>query len=59
MLELFDNETEQGELYISYPMGEAMRDIGDTVGYLTRSVTLQQRACKTYKSPYWGLSRYF
>ena len=26
MLELFDNETENGKLYISYPMVEALRD---------------------------------
>ena len=27
MLETFDNETENGKLYISYPMSEALRDI--------------------------------
>lgn len=27
MLEAFDNETENGKLYISYPMSEALRDI--------------------------------
>lgn len=30
MLESFDNETENGKLYISYPMVEALRDFGYT-----------------------------
>lgn len=29
MLDSFDNETESGKLYISYPMIEALRDFGD------------------------------
>ena len=29
MLQAFDNETENGKLYISYPMSEALRDITD------------------------------
>ena len=31
MLSLFNNETEQGMLYISYPMGEALKHIKDSV----------------------------
>ncbi|SMM99714.1 hypothetical protein SPONN_898 [uncultured Candidatus Thioglobus sp.] len=31
MLEIFDNETEQGKLYISYPMLEALRDTENLV----------------------------
>ena len=30
MLQIFDNETEQGKLYISYPMSEALRHIADS-----------------------------
>jgi len=33
MLSLFDNETEQGLLYISYPMGEALKHIKDSVNF--------------------------
>jgi len=33
MLTLFDNETEQGLLYISYPMGEALKHIKDSVNF--------------------------
>ncbi len=33
MLNIFDNETEQGKLYISYPMGEALRHIKDNINF--------------------------
>jgi len=33
MLSIFDNETEQGLLYISYPMGEALKHIKDSVNF--------------------------
>ncbi len=31
MLELFDNETENGKLYLSYPMVEALKDLRKTI----------------------------
>lgn len=40
MLELFDNETELGKLFISYPMAEALRDIDHHDAYLTLTVDL-------------------
>jgi hypothetical protein len=49
MLVHFDNETEHGKLFISYPMVEAIRDIDDHAGYLTRTVNLQECTGKTYK----------
>ena len=33
LVEYFGNETEQGKMYISYPMIEALRAYGDTWGY--------------------------
>ena len=33
MLNIFDNETEQGKLYISYPMSEALKHIKDSVDF--------------------------
>jgi len=33
MLEIFNNETEQGLLYISYPMGEALKHIKDDIDF--------------------------
>ena len=33
MLSIFDNETEHGMLYISYPMGEALKHIKDSVNF--------------------------
>ena len=33
MIELFDNETEQGKLYISYPMSEAITHLKDGVDF--------------------------
>jgi len=33
MLELFENETEHGKLYISYPMVEALKHLGNKVDY--------------------------
>ncbi|AQT58745.1 hypothetical protein [Cellvibrio sp. PSBB023] len=49
MLALFDNETEQGKLFISYPMIEAIRDINDHIEYLTRTARLDDCAGKHYK----------
>ena len=46
MLELFNNETEQGKLFISYPMVEAIRDIDDPAEYLTRTVDLHNVQAK-------------
>ncbi|WP_331344337.1 hypothetical protein [Cellvibrio sp. UBA7661] len=49
MLTLFNNETEQGKLFISYPMIEAIRDINDHTEYLTRTARLDDCAGKHYK----------
>lgn len=49
MLALFNNETEQGKLFISYPMIEAIRDIDDHTEYLTRTIRLEDCAGKYYK----------
>jgi hypothetical protein len=49
MLALFNNETEKGKLFISYPMIEAIRDIDDHTEYLTRTVRLEDCAGKHYK----------
>lgn len=49
MLALFNNETEQGKLFISYPMIEAIRDIDDHTEYLTRTVRLKDCTGKHYK----------
>lgn len=50
MLALFENETEHGKLFISYPMVEALRDIDDLAEYLTRTVNLSDCTGKVYKS---------
>lgn len=49
MLSLFDNETEHGKLFISYPMIEAIRDIDDHTEYLTRTVRLMDCTGRNYK----------
>lgn len=49
MLALFDNETEHGKLFISYPMIEAIRDIDDHSEYLTRTVKLGDCKGSIYK----------
>lgn len=49
MLTLFNEETEQGKLYINYPMLEALRHLNDPRVY--NSLTLQTTSCigKIYK----------
>ncbi|KKO47342.1 hypothetical protein WG68_01535 [Arsukibacterium ikkense] len=49
MLELFNNETEHGKLFVSYPMVEALRDIDDHNEYLTRTAYLSDCIGKNYK----------
>ncbi len=49
MLALFDNETEQGKLFISYPMIEAIRDINDHTEYLMRTARLADCVGRYYK----------
>jgi len=49
MLRRFNNETEHGKLFISYPMVEAIRDIGDLNEYLERSVDLSDCRGAIYK----------
>lgn len=49
MLALFEDETEQGKLFISYPMVEAIRDIDDHTEYLTQTVRLEDCRGRNYK----------
>ena len=49
MLQLFDNETERGKLFVSYPMVEAIRDIDSPDKFLTLTADLQDCKGKTYK----------
>ncbi|WP_187979815.1 hypothetical protein [Pseudomonas oryzihabitans] len=49
MLNRFDNETEHGKLFISYPMVEAIRDIDNVEEFLARSVAIEDSRGKIYK----------
>lgn len=49
MIDLFNNETEHGKLFISYPMIEAIRDIDDHAEYLSRTVNLENCTGNVYK----------
>lgn len=49
MLRRFNNETEHGKLFISYPMIEAIRDINDLDEYLERVVDLSDCRGAVYK----------
>lgn len=49
MLQRFNNETEHGKLFISYPMIEAVRDIDDLDEYLDRVVDLSDCRGAVYK----------
>lgn len=49
MLEAFDNETENGKLYISYPMVEALRDFTDDSCRSLTNCVVDLRDFKTYK----------
>lgn len=49
LLSFFDNETENGMLYISYPMVEALRHYKDMDSF--RNLTVK---CKRYKCPYFA-----
>lgn len=50
MLAYFDNETEQGKLYISYPMVEAIRHFKDHDSFKDLSVKCKGRNCPYQKS---------
>ncbi|MGI2186667.1 hypothetical protein ACROAG_06605 [Shewanella oncorhynchi] len=60
MLEFFDEETDKGKLYISYPMVEALRHLGDVAAYrdLTSPISIGRaykgisatEGCNTYNS---------
>lgn len=50
MLRRFNNETEHGKLFISYPMIEAIRDINDLDEYLERVVDLSDCRGAIYKN---------
>ena len=49
MLTHFDNETEEGKLYISYPMSEALKHFDSTEGYC-KCCTVEKKYFKTYKN---------
>lgn len=49
MLRRFDNETEHGKLFISYPMIEAIRDIDEANEYLDRTVAISDCIGSIYK----------
>ncbi|MEE4343520.1 hypothetical protein V2J66_18045 [Pseudomonas alliivorans] len=49
MLRRFNNETEHGKLFISYPMIEAIRDINDIDEYLERVIHLSDCRGAVYK----------
>jgi len=49
MLGRFDNETEHGKLFISYPMIEAIRDFQDIDEYLVRTVAISDCVGARYK----------
>lgn len=49
MLELFNNETEHGKLFVSYPMVEAIRDIDDHAEFLNLTVNIRDCTGDNYK----------
>lgn len=49
MMDIFDNETENGKLYISYPMIEALRDIPTNKMACFERCVLKNEECSTYK----------
>ncbi len=49
MLGRFDNETEHGKLFISYPMVEAIRDFRDIDEYLVKTVAISDCVGARYK----------
>lgn len=64
MLQVFDNETENGKLYISYPMVEALRDVTLDSCLPAAGNCFCNRAdfvnykCLTASSPYNNISKY-
>ena len=57
MLQTFNNETELGKLYISYPMVESIKEISaDTQDYETFYLSLDE--CRDYKEKVGGVSDY-
>lgn len=49
MLRSFDNETENGKLYLSYPMVEALRDIGERGCAGVTGCEISLTECEEYK----------
>ena len=45
MLDYFDNETENGKLFISYPMVEAFKDISDYESFKDHAVKCKKKNC--------------
>lgn len=64
MIRTFDNETENGMLYISYPMSEALRDITPWSCKAFSGCTVSAEASRTYKTrtgkdnPYASVQKY-
>ena len=49
MLTIFNEETEQGKIFISYPMIEAIRDVPSIETYIDHKVSLDNCSGKIYK----------
>ncbi|PCK05278.1 MAG: hypothetical protein COA42_18470 [Alteromonadaceae bacterium] len=49
LIDIFNEETENGKVFISYPMIEAIRDIPSYEGYLTHKVQVENCTGKKYK----------
>jgi hypothetical protein len=50
MISIFNEETENGKLFVSYPMIEAIRDIPSIDKYIDHKVSLENCTGKLYKS---------
>ncbi len=49
MISIFSEETENGKLFVSYPMIEAIRDVPSIDGYIDHKVSLSNCSGKKYK----------
>jgi hypothetical protein len=49
MISTFNEETENGKLFVSYPMIEAIRDVPSIEGYINHQVSLTNCSGKKYK----------
>ena len=58
MLELFDNETENGKLYINYPMIESIRYTKELPDYNFVKYEIEMEKCSTFKNEAATFSHY-